>query len=68
MKAIVDRIEKDLVVLEVAGPTEIIWPLNLLPPGLKPGNILDVKITLDKKAEQQQREKIRRLQERLKNR
>lgn len=68
MKAVVDRIEKDLVVLEVAGPAEIIWPLNLLPAGLKPGNILDINITLDKKAEGQQREKINKLQEKLKNR
>ena len=68
MKAVVDRIEEGLVVLEIAGQTEVIWPLKLLPPGLKPGNILDINITLDKKTEAQQREKIKKLQQKLKNR
>lgn len=67
MRAVVDRIEGNLAVLEIAGKIEITWPINLLPNGTKPGNILDINISLNPQAEKKQREKIKKLQDRLKN-
>lgn len=67
MRAVVDRIEGNLAVLEIEGG-EILWPVKFLPAGIKPGNILDINISLNPEAEKKQREKIKKLQERLKNR
>lgn len=66
VRAIVDRIEEDLAVLEIERKGEIIWPVKLLPNGIKPGNILEITISLNPQAEAKQREKIKKLQERLK--
>lgn len=68
MRAVVDRIEGNLAVLEIEGQGEIPWPLKFLPKGIKPGNILDINISLNPEAEKKQREKIKKLQEKLKNR
>lgn len=65
MKAVVDRIEGSLVVLEIDG-NEVVFPLKLLPKGIIPGNILDISISLNPAEEKKQRDKIKKLQERLK--
>lgn len=67
MKAVIDRIEGDLAVLEIEGKSEVIWPVKFLPSGIKPGNILDITISLNPEAEKKQREKIKKLQEKLKD-
>lgn len=66
LKAVIDRIEEDKAVLEVEGSYEVILPVNLLPEGSVPGNILEINISSNTGAEEAQREKIRKLQERLK--
>ena len=67
IKAVVDRIEDKLAVLELEGKGEILWPVSFLPKGTKPGNILDITIVKNPTAEKIQREKIKKLQERLKS-
>lgn len=66
LKAVIDRIEEDKAVLEVEGSYEVIFPVDLLPEGSAPGNILDINISLNTAAEDEQREKIRKMQEKLK--
>lgn len=68
MRAVIDRIEGNLAVLEIDGKTEIIFPLKFLPSGSQPGNILNINISLNPNAEHRQKEKIKKLQEKLKNR
>lgn len=66
MRAVIDRIEGDKAVLEVEGSYEVIFPVRLLPEGAKAGNILEISISLNLRAEEDQREKIRKMQEKLK--
>jgi hypothetical protein len=66
LKAIIDRIEEDKAVLEVNGDYEVIFPVALLPSGAKAGSILDINMSINTAAEEEQREKIRKLQEKLK--
>ncbi len=66
-KAVVDRIEGKLAVLEIDGG-DVVWPAKLLPAGIKVGNMLDIDISLNPEAEKRQREKIKKLQEKLKDR
>ncbi|HHY81630.1 MAG TPA: DUF3006 domain-containing protein [Clostridiales bacterium] len=68
MKAVIDRIENNTAVV-LFGEEEIAVniPLILLPDGAKEGSILKVNLELDTAAELQQREKISRLLEKLKN-
>lgn len=68
MRAVIDRIEGRLAVLEIEGEGEVLWPVKFLPNGIKPGNILDIDISLNPEAEKRQRDKIKKLRERLKNR
>lgn len=68
VKAVVDRIEGKLAVLELEGKGEIVFPIKFLPKGTKPGNILDITITKNLASEKKQREKIKRLQKKLINR
>lgn len=68
MRAVVDRIEGEIAVLELEGSGEILWPVKFLPKETKQGNILNIDISLNPEAEKKQREKIKKQQERLKNR
>lgn len=68
VRAVVDRVEGALAVLELEGKGDIVWPIKFLPEDLRPGNILDITISLNQEAEKTQRDKIKKLQERLKNR
>jgi hypothetical protein len=65
IRAVVDRIEEDLAVLEVAGEAIVEWPVKFLPRGLAEGNVLDVEFTINKAAEAAQRKKISKLQQEL---
>lgn len=65
IRVVVDRIEGDLAVLEVAGKAIVEWPVKLLPRGLAEGNVLDAEFTINKAAEAEQREKISELQREL---
>lgn len=67
IQAVIDRIEGEFAVLELAGKGEVIWPLNLLPKGIQPGNILDFGIELNLEAEKEQREKIQNMQNELRD-
>jgi len=68
MRVVVDRIEEKYAVL-LFGEKEIKvdMPLELLPEGTKEGSILNARFELDLNAEQQQREKVSKLLEKLKN-
>lgn len=65
MKAVIDRIEGKLVVLELEGKAEVIWPVEFLPKDIKSGNILNIDISLNKEEESKQRKKIINLQKKL---
>lgn len=65
VRAVVDRIEEDLAVLEVAGEGTVEWPVKHLPEGLAEGNVLDVEFTINKKAEAEARAEISDLQKQL---
>ncbi len=65
VKAVVDRIEGKLALLEIAGKGEVLWPIKFLPKGTKPGNILDFRIGRNKQAEKTQKTKIKQLRQRL---
>jgi len=68
MRVVVDRIEGKYAVL-LFGEKEIKvdMPLELLPEGTREGSILQANFELDLNAEQQQREKVSKLLEKLKN-
>lgn len=66
LKDIIDRIEEDKAVFEVEGSYELIFPVKLLPEGSDPGNILEINISLNPDAEEAQREKIQKLQGKIK--
>ena len=66
MLTVIDRIEGKIAVIELperAGHIEI--PKKFLPKGIKEGNFLEISFKIDKKAETKQKEKIRKLQEKL---
>jgi|ADurb_Oil_02_Slu_FD_contig_51_883088_length_1198_multi_2_in_0_out_0_2 hypothetical protein len=65
VRAIVDRIEEDLAVLEVGGEGSVEWPVKFLPQGLKEGNVLDVEFRINRKAEAEARAAISDLQRQL---
>lgn len=67
MKAVVDRIENDIAILLCSDNEEKVnIPLKLLPLGTHEGSWLKVDFELDGTGEQQQKEKITRLLEKLK--
>lgn len=67
MKAIVDRIENDIAILLCSDSEEKVnISLKLLPEGTHEGSWLKVNFELDSTGEQQQKEKITRLLEKLK--
>lgn len=68
MKATLDRIEGDMVVLLVRDDESIKldMPLALLPEGCREGDILDITITRDENATEESKARISNLLERLK--
>ena len=68
MRVVVDRIEgKYAVLLYGEKEIKVDMPLELLPEGTREGSILQGNFELDLNAEQQQREKVSKLLEKLKN-
>lgn len=65
IRVVIDRIEKDLAVMEARGFGQILWPAKLLPKGTRPGNIISFSITKNPAAEKRQRKKIEELQKRM---
>lgn len=68
MQVIVDRIEGKIAILEVEGEFFMECPKKYLPNGTKEGSILKMTLEIDKIKEQQQKDKVRALQEKLKKR
>jgi hypothetical protein len=66
IKAVIDRIEGNKVVMEAEGTYEVIFPSALLPKGFKAGNILNMNISINTADEDTQRKKIKKLQDKLK--
>ncbi len=68
MKAIIDRIEKDLAVVLVGKKSELKLdiPLSFLPPGCKEGDVLKISIEKDPVATRQAREQTSELMKKLK--
>jgi hypothetical protein len=68
MKAVIDRFEGDYaVVLFGDDEIKVDLPSKLLPEGSKEGSWLQVDFTLDPEGENEQREKISNLIDKLKN-
>jgi hypothetical protein len=68
MKAVIDRFEGDIAVLQLEDGEEILWPVKHLPPGSAEGNVLALELTLDTEAEKDLRRSIKDIQGRLKKR
>ncbi len=66
MQAIVDRIEGEIAILEIEGEILIELPKKFLPKGTREGNILKMTLEIDKIKEKKQRDKVKKLQEKLK--
>ncbi|NOX96754.1 MAG: DUF3006 domain-containing protein [Nitrospirae bacterium] len=66
MKGIIDRIEEGVGVVQLEEGGEMLLPADRFPPGSEEGSVLEIIITLDKKATMERREDIRKRQERLK--
>lgn len=68
MKAVVDRIENDIAIL-LCGDSEekVNIPLKLLPEGIQEGSWLNINFELNNTGEQQQKEKITQLLDKLKH-
>ncbi len=68
MKAVIDRFEGDYaIVLFGDDEIKVDLPSKLLPEGSKEGSWLQVDFTLDPEGENEQREKISNLIDKLKN-
>lgn len=65
LRAVVDRAEGRLAILEINGTHQITWPLDMLPKGASAGNIFDITISENAFAEKEQRKKIKDLQDKL---
>lgn len=65
MRGVIDRIEEKIAVIELEDRSQILFPAERLPKGAGEGSILNITITYDRKETKRQREKIRRLQEKL---
>ncbi len=67
MKSIIDRFEGDYAILLVGeDEIQVDFPKELLPPGSKEGSWLNIDMELDPEGEQGQREKIKGMLDRLK--
>jgi len=65
MRGVIDRIEEETAVIELEDRSQILFPAKRLPQGVGEGSVLKIVITYDAQATKRQREKIRRLQEKL---
>ena len=68
MKAVIDRFEGDFAVLLLGNEEiKVDFPKKHLPKGSREGSWLTIGIALDPEGEKQQREKITKLIDKLKN-
>ena len=65
MRGVIDRIEEGIAVIELEDRSQVLFPAKRLPKGAGEGSVLRIDITYDAQATKRQREKIKRLQERL---
>ncbi|MBU4561739.1 DUF3006 domain-containing protein [bacterium] len=65
MRGVIDRIEEGIAVIELEDRSQIFFPAKNLPKGAGEGSVLMIDITYDAQATRRQREKIKRLQEKL---
>jgi hypothetical protein len=65
MRGVIDRIEEEIAVIELENRSQILFPAKRLPKGAGEGSVLRIDITYDAQATKRQREKIKRLQEKL---
>ena len=65
MRGVIDRIEEGIAVIELEDRSQVLFPAKRLPKGAREGSVLRIDITYDAQATKRQREKIKRLQERL---
>ena len=65
MRGVIDRIEEGIAVIEIEDRSQVLFPAKRLPKGAGEGSVLRIDITYDREATKRQREKIKRLQERL---
>ncbi|MBU4129045.1 DUF3006 domain-containing protein [bacterium] len=65
MRGVIDRIEEGIAVIELEDRSQILFPAKRLPKGAGEGSVLKIVITYDAQATKGQREKIKRLQEKL---
>lgn len=68
MKAVIDRFEGGIAVLQIEDGSEILWPAKLLPAGAAEGNVVNIDLSLDTQAEKSLKKSIADIQERLKKR
>lgn len=63
---VIDRIEKDIAILELEAGCFIEVPLKFLPKGVKEGNVLKMYFELAPDEEKRRKDKVKELQDRLK--
>jgi len=65
MRGVIDRIEEKIAVIELEDRSQVLFPAKRLPKGAGEGSVLKIDITYDSEATKRQREKIKKLQEKL---
>ncbi|MBN1552565.1 DUF3006 domain-containing protein [bacterium] len=64
---IIEKIEKNLVVLELEAGNRITVPVSLFPENIHEGSVVKISFQLDPAAEKTARSRIENLQKRLQN-
>ncbi|MCK4648760.1 DUF3006 domain-containing protein [bacterium] len=65
MRGVIDRIEDEIAVIELEDRSQFLFPAKRLPKGAEEGSVLNITITYDRKATKREKEKIKKLQEKL---
>jgi hypothetical protein len=65
VRGVIDRIEEGIAVIELEDGFQVLFPAKRLPEGAGEGSVLNIDIAWDKKATKDEKEKIRKLQEKL---
>lgn len=68
MKAVIDRFEGGIAVLQIEDGSEVLWPAKFLPAGAAEGNVVNIDLSLDTQAEKDLRKSIKDIQDKLKKR
>lgn len=67
MQVIIDRIENKQVVLELPDKSHAVCDKKIFPQNIKDGDVLDITININNSERLKKEEKIKKLQEKLKN-